>query len=265
MFISCLDPQFVLSAASMNLSSHKKNWEDLGEMDPYWAILSDSERQYGKWDVDKFLRTGEKEIQGLMELTGRLGYPKERKVVLDFGCGIGRLTKALANYFEKCCGVDISEKMILKARELSRLVTNCEFLVNDHEHLGRFPDNRFDMIYSNIVLQHMPSRSIIKSYVSEFVRTLKPDGLLVFQLLSYVPILYRLEPRRRLYDMFRSVGMDKRFLYEKLGLYPIRMNFISEQEVLAFLKEHGAKPIKVLADAVVGSAIKSRTYCVTKW
>ncbi len=55
----------------MQLSGHKRNWEDLAKMDAYWAILTDPEARYGKWDVDGFFRTGEQEIARVMYDAGR--------------------------------------------------------------------------------------------------------------------------------------------------------------------------------------------------
>ena len=44
------------------------------------------------------------------------GSPAARRSALDFGCGIGRLSQALAEHFDQVYGVDISPKMIELAR-----------------------------------------------------------------------------------------------------------------------------------------------------
>jgi ubiquinone/menaquinone biosynthesis C-methylase UbiE len=60
---------------------------------------------------------------------------------------------------------------------------NCTFHLNSALNLGLFPDDHFDLVYSNIVLQHVhPSCS--KRYLAEFIRVLKPQGMAVFQLPS---------------------------------------------------------------------------------
>ena len=77
-----------------------------------WAILSYSDRKFGAWDREEFFRTGEVEIEELMARAEELGRPVGRASALDFGCGVGRLTRALSAHFESCLGLDISETMV---------------------------------------------------------------------------------------------------------------------------------------------------------
>lgn len=248
----------------MSLRKHTQDWEELADLDPCWAILSCPSGRFGGWDVDEFFLTGEREIEGVMEHAVRLGYPALRESALDFGCGIGRLTRPLAKYFQQCYGVDISQRMIAKAKELNGSLSKSEFLVNSEEHLRVFSDGYFDMIYTNIVLQHIPKKSTIKSYISEFVRTLKEGGLLVFQLPSHIPFRNRFQPRRRVYALLRSLGLNKRLLYERLRLEPIRMNFIPEKEIVDLLKMSGARLLHVHAHSPMGTSFQSNIYYVTR-
>jgi trans-aconitate methyltransferase len=248
----------------MSWRKHRQDWEELSGMDPYWAVLSDDRYKCGKWDADEFFGYGEETIGCVLEVAERLGYPRYRERALDFGCGVGRLTRALAGRFDQCYGVDISANMVARAREFNQHLPNCEFIVNDAEHLRIFPDNHFDMVYTMIVLQHIPGAARIKSYVAEFVRTLKPDGLLVFQLPSYIPPRLKLQVRRRVYRLLRIVGVQQRFLHERLNLNPIRMNAIPEEEMTAFLRASGAKVLQVETDWNCGPRVQSRCYYVTK-
>ncbi len=150
----------------MSLRRQKQEWEELGNMDPYWAILAQAGRKFGKWDTNEFFATGAQEIARVMESTADLGYPSGREVALDFGCGVGRLTRALAKYFQQCYGVDISESMVAKAKEINRSFPNCSFFVNTEEHLSTFADDCFDLIYTNLVLQHLPRKATIKKQTS---------------------------------------------------------------------------------------------------
>ena len=63
----------------MSLEKHKKSWEELANMDPYWAIVTEKNRQYGKWKVEEFFQTGEYQIQTVMKSLSDLGYPKKRQ------------------------------------------------------------------------------------------------------------------------------------------------------------------------------------------
>ena len=48
-----------------------------------------------------------------------LGVTVSRGRALDFGCGAGRLTRALAARFESVVGVDVADAMLDKARALN--------------------------------------------------------------------------------------------------------------------------------------------------
>src|ERR1700693_385342 len=214
-----------------SLKRHKQAWDTLGEMDPFWAVLTDPKGKFGGWDVDAFFGTGEKQIAQVMSEATRLGCPAHRDSALDFGCGVGRLTRALGKHFRQAVGIDISESMIGKARELNKAFPNCEFRVNASNKLEMFPDDHFDMIYTAIVLQHLPKRSMILAYIAEFQRVLRPGGLLIFQVPCQIPWRNRLQPRRRLYGLLRACGIQDKFLYNKMNLSPMIMNAVPEKHV----------------------------------
>ena len=247
-----------------SLRRHRRDWEDLGDLDPCWAILAYPERRFGRWDHEEFFRSGEAEIARLMVDIQRLGYPVRRERALDFGCGVGRLTRALAPHFRHCHGVDVSAPMIVAAGKLNAEFSNCQFVLNGHPDLRIFPDGHFDLIYSVLVLQHLPTRAAIAAYVADFARVLAPGGLLVCQIPSHIPLRRRLQPRRRLYGILRSLGVGPRVLYHRLGLFPMRMTSLPEQNVHALLTAAGARVLEARADAMASTAIDSRTYYVTK-
>ena len=248
----------------MSLHRLKQEWEELAQMDPFWAILTFPDRKFGRWKPDEFFDTGVLEIEQVMKWTRPLGRPSDKGKVLDFGCGVGRLTRALAGHFEYAYGLDISEQMLAKARELNQPYSNCSFILNTEAHLEIFKDNWFDMIYTNKVLQHLSSRRMIRNYLAEFVRVLKRGGLLVFQLLSYIPMRNRFQPRRRLYSLLRTMGVSEHILYEKVGLHPLCANYISQEEVIYYLRALGGRVILIQPDPNLTPAIQSRHYYVTK-
>jgi ubiquinone/menaquinone biosynthesis C-methylase UbiE len=103
---------------------------------------------------------------------------------LDFGCGVGRLTRALSDRFERVVGVDISASMLEEARAQHRDLLNLELLHNLATDLGPVPSDTIDLVYSNIVLQHMPARRQV-AFIGEFCRVLRPGGVAVFQTPSH--------------------------------------------------------------------------------
>jgi SAM-dependent methyltransferase len=223
------------------LAEEKQNWEDFASQDPFWAVLSQPEHKYGKWDRDAFYATGEEQIAEVMDHAATYGVPQSFGRALDFGSGVGRLTRALAGRFESATGVDISQTMVDNATRFNEDVPNVSFQVNARTDLTVFEDETFDMVNTRIVLQHLADQETILGYIAEFLRVLRPGGLLAFQLPSALPLTLRLQPRRNVYLALRKLGLKPRFLYWRLGLHPNRMVAIPKPEVIAFLESHGGR------------------------
>ena len=158
-------------------------WEALAMDDPLWAILSSPDKKERGWKLDEFLKTGEDEVQQLMTTLAVNDIPFVSEAVLDFGCGVGRVCQALARRFDVVYGVDISPQMIKTAVQLNQYGEKCRYFLNAEENLRIFHDGTFTFIYSNIVLQHIPP-ILTSGYLQEFLRVLRPGGLLIFQLPS---------------------------------------------------------------------------------
>ncbi|HKW62815.1 MAG TPA: class I SAM-dependent methyltransferase [Candidatus Acidoferrum sp.] len=233
----------------------------MAALDPLWAILSDPGKRFNRWDYEDFFSTGTEEVDKLVAEATRFGRPAQWNRALDFGCGVGRLTRALQAYFRECHGVDISREMVRKAREIT---PECFFHVNTQANLKLFEDSYFDFIYSVIVLQHQPNRTVALGYVAEFLRILGKEGLLVFQLPSHIPLRNRIQGRRRLYSLLRRMGWNSNFLYRSLKLTPIRMVHVPEKDVISVIRSCGGKVLDVRPDERAGPFAQSRTYYVTR-
>ena len=152
----------------MNLDKLQQNWDRLGANDPWWAVLSHEDKRGNAWDIAEFFATGRTLIDEALAWSDENDVEVRREQALDFGCGAGRLTQALARHFEHVTGVDIAPSMIAVAKDASRDVPNCEFVCNDQPNLSVFADKSFDFVCSFIVLQHMEPR-YAESYLKEFV------------------------------------------------------------------------------------------------
>ena len=165
----------------MRLWRLRWNWNQLGHRDPLASILTRTPDDTDTWDVDDFFRTGGLEAARLMASVERLAPALSRGRALDFGCGVGRVTQGLADHFSEAVGVDVASSMVEAARKWNRQPDRCRFTLNEATHLGQFESNGFDLVYSRLVLQHIPP-NLVEGYIPELVRVLKPDGLLMFQL-----------------------------------------------------------------------------------
>ena len=80
----------------MNFTDLEKNWNGLGENDPYWAVLTDPNKQNNQWSSEEFYETGRNFFNFILKdlaIEDKVGKQK----ALDFGCGPGRITQAM------CC------------------------------------------------------------------------------------------------------------------------------------------------------------------
>jgi SAM-dependent methyltransferase len=213
---------------------HRREWEVIASLDPYWAVLSEPGRKYNRWEEDEFFATGRREVADRLAFAAKLGLPGGRRRALDFGCGLGRTARELARHFDHCVGLDISEAMLAGARELNAHVDNLEFIRADGSEPLALPDDGFDAVYSSIVLQHLPGRAAVHAALGELARVTAPAGCLCFQLPLALG-LGRLQPRRTAYRALRRLRVPERQLYDRLGLHPMRMLAMPRSEVVSIL------------------------------
>jgi SAM-dependent methyltransferase len=224
----------------VSLERHQQDWERLAEVDPLWAVLTAPGRKGGGWDVDEFFATGEAEVAHVLGVAERLGRPAQRERALDFGCGVGRLTRALAARFDRAVGLDISAGMVEQAQRLNEEVTGCEFRLNAASDLAQLDSDSFDLVYSSIALQHVPTVPEVERYVVELVRVARPDGLVVFGLPTHIPFPWSLQPRRRAYAALRRLGISEEWMLRRTPLTPMRMTQVPEAAVRGLLGRVGA-------------------------
>jgi SAM-dependent methyltransferase len=169
---------------SDRLSDSRSLWDQHAASDPLWAVLAFPDKRGGRWPLQEFMKTGEREIALLFHRFAELQLPAPRGAALDFGCGVGRLTQALARRLDRVVGADISPVMIDLARRLNRYPDRAEYICTAETGLETLQAASFDCVYSNIVLQHVASDLSVR-YLHEFFRLLGRGGLLVFQLPSH--------------------------------------------------------------------------------
>lgn len=159
-----------------------ETWEVLGREDPLWAIFSDPQKRGGRWDLREFMETGEQTVAHYYQLmtkhaqtSGMLSH------VLDFGCGVGRLTFAWGKRAKRVTGVDISSAMLQIAKDNLAGRNHINFVLNQSDDLRVFKNGEFDLVFSLVCLQHIPW-PIAAKYVAEFGRICAPGGVVAFQL-----------------------------------------------------------------------------------
>jgi SAM-dependent methyltransferase len=225
--------------AEPNVERLSREWDELARGDALWEVLSDPQRSDGRWQLDEFFASGEREVAAALARARELGRPERHERALDFGCGVGRLTRALSERFTECVGVDVSEQMVEQARRLNKDRPGVEFVVNVAPDLGRFESAGFDLVYSSKVLQHMPSGAQARAYIGEFLRLLRPGGIAIFQLWTRIPLRNRIQARRRLYGALRRLGLGESRLH-RMGLSPRGRGIaVREEDIWWLVEERG--------------------------
>jgi ubiquinone/menaquinone biosynthesis C-methylase UbiE len=241
-------------------------WNRLATEDPLWAVCVVPGKKGNRWDPDAFYATGEEEVNASLGQAEALGLEVPTGcrpgTALDFGCGVGRLSLPLAARYGEVVGLDVSDRMLTLAREAAGRHPNggrCRFVRNDRPDLALFADGSFDLVYSSLVLQHMPAR-FSTVYLAEFVRVLKPGGIAVFHvpadtLWTVKGMLFRWAPRQVL-------AAGQRFVLRYPA--PMEMHCLSSDRVRAVLASAGAEVMGTERTELEGSQWQDVRYYARK-
>ncbi|KPH13737.1 bifunctional 2-polyprenyl-6-hydroxyphenol methylase/3-demethylubiquinol 3-O-methyltransferase UbiG [Chryseobacterium sp. ERMR1:04] len=140
--------------------------------------------QQNKYDNTSFFKQYEKMLRSQKGLEGAGEWPALKKMlpdfsgkdVLDLGCGFGwHCRYAIENGAKSVIGIDLSEKMLEKAREINAL----EDIYYERKALEEvdYPAEKFDIIVSSLTFHYIES---FDTLVQNIYKWLKPNGNFVF-------------------------------------------------------------------------------------
>jgi SAM-dependent methyltransferase len=232
-----------LSQADLDrLFEHVQNtWQYLGETEPYYSVLTADRFERSRIDasIGEFHESGRRNVEMFQATLTRNGVDLGGfRSCLEFGCGVGRVTRWLADHFERVLAYDISRAHL----ELAESYLAGEGLshvdlrhVSRVDQLERLPP--VDLIYSVIVLQHNPP-PIIAVMIGAFVDALQPGGVAYFQVPTYR----------------RGYGFSLRqYLRQRSGIPSMEMHVIPQHRVFEIIDEHGGRVLEVLEDNWTGA------------
>lgn len=152
-------------------------WDERAREDPFFFV--DDMQAYKGADEDAFWAFGDTVLDGFSQ---RLPMPAldPRAVVVDVGCGIGRMTRALAARVGHVHAIDVSAEMLERAREANPHLDNVTWHRGDGVSLRPLEDGSVDGVFSVVVFQHVPDPEITYGYVTEMGRVLRPGGWAAF-------------------------------------------------------------------------------------
>jgi ubiquinone/menaquinone biosynthesis C-methylase UbiE len=133
--------------------------------------------------------------------------------VLEIGCGLGRMTRWFAESFGEVHGIDIAPEMLHEAGGRLAAYPNIQLHTGSGFDLQPLPDAYFDLVFSYIVFQHIPSVDVIRNYVREAARVLKPGGAFKFQVNGDQSAAYLVHVR----DTWQGETFSRGQVYEMLN------------------------------------------------
>ena len=216
----------------------RQQWEKLGESDPYWAVLTNPKMKNDRWDRDAFFASGEKEFHRFLRQIHEADLAIHYGTALDFGCGVGRLSRPLAAKFDQVTAVDISNSMLAEAKSANQHIDNITFIHNTEPNLHCIPDSSVDFILSSKVLQHMRVHNQ-QEYLRDFCRILRPGGIMALEVhtnYSYLSLrgwfYFLTGPRTApfLHLLGKRIGKDH-------PLFWMDMHPLSRRKILAILRQ----------------------------
>ena len=209
-------------------------WVQLGQERPHQS--TDSRQEFAPENIADnmalFEASGEGEVATLVATLARYGLtPAQLPRVVDFGCGVGRLTKPLAKVFQHVTGCDVSPPHLMLARAATGPTVSYS-LVSVPEFGMAEP---FDLWFSTVTLQHNPP-PVITMILRRAFALLAPGGLAIFQLPTE-RIGYRFDPAT--------------YLAAPVDANTVEIHALPQTVVFALAAEANCVPLEVREDGLI--------------
>jgi len=157
----------------------ERDWVKFGEIDPYFGVLSrDAFKSENLNEAARaeFFQSGVWHVANVLEIVRDCFGSVPSGVALDFGCGVGRITTALARHFDRVVGLDISDGMIVEAKKAASAVNLINVEYDTSLNKQRFSAPLYDFVHTFIVLQHIPTK-LGESIIADLLQSTKVGGV----------------------------------------------------------------------------------------
>ena len=146
--------------------------------DVLYSVTSWPGKAGGRWTPEDFYASGASDWEDFARHWRHFD-PELGGTCVEIGCGVGRVTSALARSFDRVVAVDVSAEMLERARVASP--ANVEFRQVDGPVIP-LADGEANAVFSCHVLQHLESRAALRAYLAEAHRVLRPGGTAMLHL-----------------------------------------------------------------------------------
>lgn len=155
---------------------------------------------------------------------------KNKRNILEIGCGTGEITKRLGDRNYKITAVDLSENMLVKAYEKLRTMSNIRIMKGDGRNITI--DKKFDAVVSTCdVINYLLDIEDLRKYLNNSYKLLNEDGKLIFDISSY----YKL---KNILGSNTFVHEEKGIFYAWENIFDVKKEFL-EMSINFFIEEEG--------------------------
>ncbi|MBI1353602.1 MAG: methyltransferase domain-containing protein [Acidobacteria bacterium] len=165
----------------------RREWDQRARSNAFHYVANSRDR----WNEEEFAASGRQAVEEMiLNDAARLRPDGDwaSATALEIGCGAGRMTAALADVFGEVHAVDVSPEMLRIAGDRLRDKPNVRLHEIDGRSLEPLGEARFDVVFSYIVLQHIPQLEVIESLVRQAAERTRPGGVLKLQVQGDRPL-----------------------------------------------------------------------------
>ena len=152
-----------------------------------WSVQQSEEASVALYSLGnpQLLERATREVIGQLELWNVIS---PEKVVLDIGCGIGRIAAELAPRVKEVHGIDVSGRMIETALRRCAALSNVRLMKSSGRDLREFADESVDAAIAVDTFPYLnqSGRALVSTYFAESARVLRKGGHLVILNYSYM-------------------------------------------------------------------------------
>jgi len=160
----------------MAFKANRRFWDEKAKENAFWYVSSFG--PYQRRDTNEFWQSGKRIWQ---DLKGATGYaPSKADVVVEIGCGVGRLSRAISPEVGLIHAFDISDEMIAISRKAC--LPNVNLFLASGSSLRPVPDRSADFVVAYCVFQHLPNLLALREYLVEMSRVAKSNATIAFSL-----------------------------------------------------------------------------------
>lgn len=222
----------------------KQQWQHLGETEPHWSVLTNESyfQDVFHMNRDAFFQSGVAEVDTFIATLKRARVERSQlRRVVELGCGVGRVTAALATKFDDVVGVDISAAHLRLAEELPRNTEANAISFRQLTSIDAVPQiGKFDVLYSRIVLQHNPP-PVMARLLSDFLEQLNVGGVAFLQ----VPT-YKAGYRFRIADYIQNQNVRE-----------MEMHYFPQSELLDLIGKSRCRILELREDDAIGVSVSA--------